>query len=78
MASLFLRGAEALLFLVGQVVLQGLEGGPVRLVAVSYTHLVETRMVIFHGENHELSRGGKPRHRVRRLKEITQWFARHI
>ena len=39
---------------------------------------VETRMVIFHGENHELSRGGKPRHRVRRLKEITQWFARHI
>ncbi len=39
---------------------------------------VETRMVIFHGENHELSRSGKPRHRIRRLKEITDWFEKHI
>ena len=39
---------------------------------------VETRMIIFHGENHELSRSGKPRHRIRRLQEITQWFERHI
>ena len=38
---------------------------------------VETRMVIFHGENHELSRGGKPLHRMRRLKEITDWFDSH-
>lgn len=35
---------------------------------------VETRMCIFKGENHELSRSGKPTHRVRRLKEITNWF----
>ena len=39
---------------------------------------VETRMIIFHGENHELSRGGKPVHRIRRLKEITSWFEKHI
>ena len=39
---------------------------------------VETRMIIFHGENHELSRSGKPRHRIRRLQEITEWFERHI
>ena len=39
---------------------------------------VETRMIIFHGENHELSRSGKPRHRIRRLKEITDWFEKHI
>ncbi len=38
---------------------------------------VETRMCMFHGENHELSRSGKPRHRIRRLKEITEWFERH-
>ncbi len=38
---------------------------------------VEARMVIFHGENHELSRSGKPRHRIRRLKEITGWFEKH-
>ncbi len=38
---------------------------------------VETRMCIFHGENHELSRGGKPLHRLRRLEEITDWFEQH-
>ncbi len=39
---------------------------------------VETRLVIFKGENHELSRSGKPKHRMRRLKEITDWFNKHI
>ena len=38
---------------------------------------VETRLVIFHGENHELSRSGKPLHRMRRLQEITDWFENH-
>ncbi len=38
---------------------------------------IETRLVIFHGENHELSRSGKPQHRMRRLQEITDWFDRH-
>ena len=40
-------------------------------------HGVETKMVCFKGENHELSRSGKPRHRIRRLKEITEWFDVH-
>jgi len=35
---------------------------------------VPARMCVFHGENHELSRGGKPLHRARRLKELTDWF----
>lgn len=39
---------------------------------------VEARMCVFHGENHELSRGGKPQHRLRRLKEITDWFESHL
>lgn len=38
---------------------------------------VETRMCIFKGENHELSRSGKPKHRIRRIFEITDWFNRH-
>lgn len=38
---------------------------------------IETRMCIFHGENHELSRSGKPLHRIRRLEEITKWFEEH-
>ncbi len=40
-------------------------------------HGVETKMVLFRGENHELSRSGKPQHRIRRLKEITDWFDSH-
>ncbi len=40
-------------------------------------HGVEAKMVTFRGENHELSRSGKPAHRIRRLKEITEWFEVH-
>ncbi|MCB9498669.1 MAG: S9 family peptidase [Bacillales bacterium] len=38
---------------------------------------VESKMVIFKGENHELSRSGKPLHRERRLYEISDWFENH-
>ena len=38
---------------------------------------IPARLCLFHGENHELSRGGKPRHRVRRLDEITGWFEKY-
>ena len=39
---------------------------------------VEARMVLFKGENHELSRSGKPRNRIKRLKEITEWMNRFL
>ncbi|NLT58745.1 MAG: S9 family peptidase [Clostridiales bacterium] len=39
-------------------------------------HQCEARLCLFHGENHELSRAGKPRHRVRRLQEIKGWIDR--
>ncbi|ADH61658.1 peptidase S9 prolyl oligopeptidase active site domain protein [Thermoanaerobacter mathranii subsp. mathranii str. A3] len=39
---------------------------------------VESRLVLFHGENHELSRSGKPKHRIRRLREITEWFNKYL
>ena len=38
---------------------------------------VETRICGFKGENHELSRSGKPLHRLRRLQEITDWLISH-
>jgi dipeptidyl aminopeptidase/acylaminoacyl peptidase len=41
-------------------------------------HGVESRLVMFRGENHELSRSGKPKHRVRRLREICDWFDRYL
>jgi len=38
----------------------------------------ETMMVRFPGENHELSRSGKPKHRIERLNHITGWFKKHL
>ena len=39
---------------------------------------VPTRICFFKGENHELSRSGKPKHRMRRLKEMTEWLYKYI
>lgn len=39
---------------------------------------VPSRMCLFEGENHSLSRTGKPRARIRRLDEITAWFERWL
>ena len=39
---------------------------------------VETRACLFKGENHNLSRSGKPRHRFKRLSEITEWMNSHL
>ena len=39
---------------------------------------VESKMFVFHGENHELSRSGKPHARLKRLKEIKKWFDGHL
>lgn len=39
---------------------------------------VDTKLVMFNGENHGLSRGGKPKHRIRRLKEITAWMNQYL
>ena len=41
-------------------------------------HGCAARLCLFHGENHELSRSGKPKHRARRLKEITDWFDKYL
>ena len=38
---------------------------------------IPARICVFHGENHELSRSGKPLHRIRRLTEITNWFEKY-
>ena len=38
----------------------------------------ETELLIFPGENHELSRAGRPRHRVQRFEAILDWWERHL
>ena len=39
---------------------------------------VPSELVVFPGENHELSRGGRPRHRVQRFEVILEWWARML
>jgi len=35
-------------------------------------------MLIFPGEDHELTRSGRPRHRVQRFDAVLDWWARHL
>src|SRR6266446_8902767 len=39
---------------------------------------IPTAMVQFPGETHELSRSGKPTHRVERLRHIVAWFDKYL
>ena len=39
---------------------------------------VPSKLVLFKGENHELSRSGKPKHRKRRLVEQLKWFKEYL
>ena len=37
----------------------------------------EAKLCLFHGENHELSRSGRPNSRMLRMREILSWMDRH-
>ena len=39
---------------------------------------VETELLLFPGEGHELSRSGLPSHRVARFDAILDWWSRHF
>ncbi len=39
---------------------------------------VEARLVLFPGESHELTRKGKPKHRVEDLRQKLEWLERHL
>ncbi|HCC38622.1 MAG TPA: hypothetical protein DEQ49_01575, partial [Arthrobacter bacterium] len=39
---------------------------------------VETELLVFPGEDHELSRSGRPRHRRQRFEHILRWLARFL
>jgi len=38
----------------------------------------ETKLALFPSESHELSRSGKPYHRIKRLDLILDWFKKHL
>lgn len=41
-------------------------------------HHIDTKLVMFHQENHDLSRNGKPVARNRRYKEMLDWFDTYL
>ncbi|HZI22286.1 MAG TPA: S9 family peptidase [Gemmatimonadales bacterium] len=53
------------------------QGGEAMFRALKYLHKT-TVMVRFPGESHELSRSGKPIHRVERLQHILSWFDKYL
>jgi len=52
-------------------------GGETMFRALKYLHK-PTVMVRFPDETHELSRSGKPWHRVERLRHIVGWFDKYL
>jgi len=53
------------------------QGGEAMFRALKYLKKT-TVMVRFPGESHELSRSGKPMHRVERLQHILAWFDKYL
>jgi len=41
-------------------------------------HGCPSKLCLFHGENHDLSRTGKPENRISRMKEILKWFDEYL
>ncbi|GAA2727764.1 S9 family peptidase [Cellulomonas aerilata] len=39
---------------------------------------VPSELLLFPGEGHELSRSGRPRHRVARFEHVLDWWSRHL
>jgi dipeptidyl aminopeptidase/acylaminoacyl peptidase len=39
---------------------------------------VEAELLLFPGEGHELSRSGRPRHRIARFDHVLDWWSRHL
>lgn len=52
-------------------------GGEQMFRALKYRR-VPTVMIQFPGETHELSRSGRPKHRVERLQHIVAWFDKYL
>ena len=52
-------------------------GDAIQMLQALLMHGVPAKMCLFHGENHELSRNGKPKNRVGRLDEITKWMDKY-
>ncbi|NLJ71119.1 MAG: S9 family peptidase [Clostridiaceae bacterium] len=50
----------------------------IQMYAALQIHQVDTKLVVFKNETHELSRSGKPQARIKRLAEIINWFNKYL
>lgn len=39
---------------------------------------IPCRMIVFHGENHELNKNGKPENRIARIRLILEWMGKYL
>ncbi len=53
-------------------------GDAVQMFSAVKRRGTDARLVLFHGENHDLSRSGKPKNRMTRLRELEGWFERYL
>ena len=53
-------------------------GDALQMFTALKMHGVDTKFCLFRGENHELSRSGKPKNRINRLQEITVWLDKYL
>ncbi|WP_285137508.1 S9 family peptidase [Microbacterium sp. lyk4-40-TSB-66] len=49
-----------------------------RFYAALKHNAVDAEMLVFPGEDHELTRGGRPQHRVQRFDAVLDWWNRHL
>ena len=52
--------------------------GAIQMFSALKMNGVDSRLVLFHGENHELSRSGRPENRITRLREIVGWMEKYL
>lgn len=49
-----------------------------RMFVALHRNGTEVEFLLFPGESHELSRTGRPRHRVQRFEAVLDWWSRHL
>ncbi|MEF8873760.1 MAG: S9 family peptidase [Candidatus Thermoplasmatota archaeon] len=54
------------------------ESEPLQMFTALKFHDNESKAVLFEDENHDLSRSGRPKQRMMRLKEMVEWFEKFI
>ncbi len=51
---------------------------PLQMFTTLRQNNIPSKIALFHKENHELSRSGRPHNRISRLKEICDWFEKYL